>query len=153
MLDEADRLLSMGFMDEVRTSMSPRATAQLLPVAQAWVHCSRQHHVRPGQTTNAGLRGCRLAGSSLCRCGVQVQHIVGMAPRERQTMLFSATMTEDVEQLVRVSLRRPVRLAADTCDTAPAQLVQEIVRLKVRPRSRHCSISVWCCVFEHERGV
>ena len=50
-------------------------------------------------------------------------------------MLFSATMTEDVEQLVRVSLRRPVRLAADTCDTAPAQLVQEIVRLKVRSRS------------------
>jgi ATP-dependent RNA helicase DDX27 len=62
---------------------------------------------------------------------MQIQHIVAMAPRERQTMLFSATMTEDVEQLVRVSLRRPVRLAADICDTAPEQLVQEIVRLKV----------------------
>lgn len=74
-LDEADRLLSMGFTDEV-------------------------------------------------------QQIVEMAPRERQTMLFSATMTEDVEQLVRVSLRRPVRLAADVRDTAPAQLAQEIVRLK-----------------------
>lgn len=62
---------------------------------------------------------------------VQVQQIVEMAPRERQTMLFSATMTEDVEQLVRVSLRRPVRLAADLRDTAPSQLAQEIVRLKV----------------------
>lgn len=61
-----------------------------------------------------------------------------MAPRERQTMLFSATMTEDVEQLVRVSLRRPVRLAADVRDTAPAQLAQEIVRLKV---GRVCACS------------
>lgn len=46
-------------------------------------------------------------------------------------MLFSATMTEDVEQLVAVSLRRPVRLAADVRDRAPSQLAQEIVRLKV----------------------
>jgi len=60
-----------------------------------------------------------------------VQQIVSLAPRERQTMLFSATMTEDVEQLVAVSLRRPVRLAADVRDRAPSQLAQEIVRLKV----------------------
>ena len=61
-----------------------------------------------------------------------MQQIVELAPRDRQTMLFSATMTEDVEQLVRVSLRRPVRLAADVRDTAPSQLAQEVVRLKVK---------------------
>lgn len=40
-------------------------------------------------------------------------------------------MTEDVEQLVHASLRRPLRLAADTVDQAPSTLTQEIVRLKV----------------------
>lgn len=56
---------------------------------------------------------------------------MALAPRERQTLLFSATMTEDVEQLVHASLRRPLRLAADTADQAPPTLTQEIVRLKV----------------------
>lgn len=60
----------------------------------------------------------------------EVQQIVAMAPRERQTMLFSATMTEDVQQLVHASLRRPVRVAASVVDSAPPQLTQEIVRLK-----------------------
>mmetsp|Transcript_5884 Transcript_5884/g.16788 ORF Transcript_5884/g.16788 Transcript_5884/m.16788 type:complete len:768 (-) Transcript_5884:94-2397(-) len=60
----------------------------------------------------------------------EVQQIVALAPRERQTLLFSATMTEDVEQLVHASLRRPLRLAADTVDQAPSTLTQEIVRLK-----------------------
>lgn len=62
---------------------------------------------------------------------LQVQQIVALAPQERQTLLFSATMTEDVEQLVHASLRRPLRLAADTADRAPSTLTQEIVRLKV----------------------
>ena len=60
-----------------------------------------------------------------------MQQIVALAPQERQTLLFSATMTEDVEQLVHASLRRPLRLAADTADRAPSTLTQEIVRLKV----------------------
>ena len=67
----------------------------------------------------------------------QVQEIVRLAPRDRQTMLFSATMTEDVEKLVKVSLRQPVRLAADAAGAAPDALSQEIVRLKV-PRQRAC---------------
>ena len=53
------------------------------------------------------------------------------APRGRQTMLFSATMTDEVQKLESLSLRRPVRLAADEVLQAPAALTQEIVRLKV----------------------
>lgn len=63
---------------------------------------------------------------------VQVQEIVKLAPRDRQTMLFSATMTEDVQKLVSVSLRSPVRLAADAAGHVPDGLLQEIIRLKVR---------------------
>ena len=68
--------------------------------------------------------------STLPAC-TQVQEIVRLAPRDRQTMLFSATMTEDVEKLVKVSLRQPVRLAANAAGAAPDALSQEIVRLKV----------------------
>lgn len=53
-----------------------------------------------------------------------------MAPVRRQTMLFSATMTEEVKQLVSLSLKHPVRLAADAAATAPKELTQCIVRLK-----------------------
>ena len=54
-----------------------------------------------------------------------------MAPRGRQTMLFSATMTEEVAQLQALSLNKPVRLAADETLQAPSLLTQETVRLKV----------------------
>jgi ATP-dependent RNA helicase DDX27 len=39
----------------------------------------------------------------------EMQEIVKMAPRGRQTMLFSATMSEDVKKLAALSLNRPVR--------------------------------------------
>lgn len=39
-------------------------------------------------------------------------------------------MTEEVQRLVTLSLRHPVRLAADAASAAPKELSQEIVRLK-----------------------
>ena len=57
--------------------------------------------------------------------------MVKLAPKGRQTMLFSATMTDEVQRLEALSLRRPVRLAADEVLQAPSQLCQEIARLKV----------------------
>ena len=48
----------------------------------------------------------------------------------RQTMLFSATMTDDVDELVRLSLRRPVRLFVDPKRTTAAKLIQEFVRVR-----------------------
>ncbi|GAB4821500.1 hypothetical protein N2152v2_008546 [Parachlorella kessleri] len=60
----------------------------------------------------------------------EIREIVKMAPVRRQTMLFSATMTEEVKRLIALSLKHPVRLAADPTAAAPQQLTQEIVRLK-----------------------
>ena len=40
-------------------------------------------------------------------------------------------MTEQVQQLITMSLKQPVRLAADAAGRAPEELRQEIVRLKV----------------------
>ena len=62
---------------------------------------------------------------------MQIAEIVKLAPRKRQTLLFSATMTEQVQQLVKMSLKQPVRLAADAAGRAPEELRQEIIRLKV----------------------
>ncbi|KAL3161562.1 hypothetical protein ABBQ32_010429 [Trebouxia sp. C0010 RCD-2024] len=62
----------------------------------------------------------------------EIKEIVKLAPRKRQTLLFSATMTEQVQQLVTMSLKQPVRLAADAAGRAPGELRQEIVRLKGR---------------------
>jgi ATP-dependent RNA helicase DDX27 len=53
-----------------------------------------------------------------------------MAPKKRQTMLFSATFNSEVQALMSLSLKSPVRLAADAAAAAPKSLVQEIVRLK-----------------------
>ena len=53
-----------------------------------------------------------------------------LTPRKRQTLLFSATLTDEVRDLIRLSLVRPVRLAADAAGAAPKKLVQEVVRFK-----------------------
>ena len=62
-----------------------------------------------------------------------------LTPRKRQTLLFSATMTEEVRDLAALSLQRPVRLAADAAGAAPKTLQQEIIKLKVpvSPRLHH----------------
>lgn len=78
-------------------------------------------------------------------CGVQIKEIVKLAPRKRQTLLFSATMTEQVQQLVTMSLKSPVRLAADAAGRAPEELRQEIVRLKVSTHSRSTCPSCSAC--------
>lgn len=60
----------------------------------------------------------------------EVVQIVRSAPRARQTLLFSATMTAGVAELATVSLRKPVRLAADAAGAAPSTLAHEVVRLR-----------------------
>ncbi|GIL56983.1 hypothetical protein Vafri_12245 [Volvox africanus] len=60
----------------------------------------------------------------------EVMEVVRCAPKKRQTMLFSATFNDQVRDLVSLSLKQPVRLAADAARAAPELLTQEIVRLK-----------------------
>lgn len=87
-----------------------------------------------------------LGASCMVLC-VQIKEIVKLAPRKRQSLLFSATMTEQVQQLVTMSLKQPVRLAADAAGRAPDELRQEIVRLKVRRNSLRSQIilQLWPC--------
>lgn len=60
----------------------------------------------------------------------ELDEIVGHCPVARQTMLFSATMTDRVDELVRLSLNQPVRLFVDPKKSTAKGLVQEFVRVK-----------------------
>jgi ATP-dependent RNA helicase DDX27 len=57
----------------------------------------------------------------------EVHELVRMCPKRRQTMLFSATMTEEVDALVQLSLNSPVRLSADPSTKRPVTLSEECV--------------------------
>ena len=60
----------------------------------------------------------------------ELNEILTAIPKSRQTMLFSATMTDQVDKLIRVGLNRPVRLMVDAKKQTVGTLVQEFVRLR-----------------------
>ncbi|KAG1469246.1 hypothetical protein G6F56_003364 [Rhizopus delemar] len=60
----------------------------------------------------------------------ELGEIIKSCPKSRQTMLFSATMTDNVDQLIRMSLHNPVRLFVDKSNQAASRLVQEFVRIR-----------------------
>ncbi|KDP35421.1 hypothetical protein JCGZ_10804 [Jatropha curcas] len=60
----------------------------------------------------------------------EIHELVRLCPKRRQTMLFSATMTEEINELVKLSLNRPLRLSADPSAKRPATLTEEVVRIR-----------------------
>ncbi|KAL9125296.1 MAG: hypothetical protein Q9217_005478 [Psora testacea] len=60
----------------------------------------------------------------------ELNEILTTIPKNRQTMLFSATMTDSVDKLIRIGLNRPVRLIVDARKQTVRTLVQEFVRLR-----------------------
>lgn len=60
----------------------------------------------------------------------ELDEILKIIPRSRQTMLFSATMTSSVDNLVRVGMHKPVRVSVDTTHSTTAGLTQEFLRLR-----------------------
>lgn len=62
----------------------------------------------------------------------ELNEIIKACPRTRQTMLFSATMTDSVDELVKLSLDRPVRVFVDPKRSTAKSLIQEFVRVRER---------------------
>jgi len=60
----------------------------------------------------------------------QLKEVMRLCSKTRQTMLFSATMTDKVEDLVRMSLKKPVKIfISQNMDVTP-RLKQEFIRLR-----------------------
>src|SRR5271155_2348342 len=74
----------------------------------------------------------------------ELTEITECLPKSRQTMLFSATMTDDVNTLIRLSLTKPVRLFIDPKNTTVSGLTQEIVRIRKREESRPAALVYLC---------
>jgi ATP-dependent RNA helicase DDX27 len=75
----------------------------------------------------------------------QLNEILTTIPKSRQTMLFSATMTDSVDKLIRVGMNRPVRLMVDSKKKTVAGLVQEFVRLRPGKEDKRLAYLMYLC--------
>ena len=75
----------------------------------------------------------------------ELNEILTTIPKSRQTMLFSATMTDSVDKLIRVGLNRPVRLMVDARKQTVGTLMQEFVRLRSGKEDKRLSYLMHLC--------
>lgn len=64
------------------------------------------------------------------RFEAEITEIVKNSSPERQTLLFSATLTSDVAKLAKLALKKPIRLEANRDNSTADNLTQEVVKLK-----------------------
>eukprot|EP00045_Choanoeca_perplexa_P008285 m.76425 g.76425 ORF g.76425 m.76425 type:complete len:737 (+) comp14430_c0_seq1:73-2283(+) len=62
--------------------------------------------------------------------GPQLDMVISSCSKQRQTMLFSATMTDEVEDLIKLSLNTPIRLFVDRNQKVTDNLIQEFIRIR-----------------------
>jgi ATP-dependent RNA helicase DDX27 len=82
----------------------------------------------------------------------ELSEIIKSCPTSRQTMLFSATMTDSVDSLVKMSLNKPVRLFVDPKRSIASGLVQEFVRVRAGKETERSALLVSLCkrTFKHK---
>ncbi|TQS37924.1 hypothetical protein Golomagni_01582 [Golovinomyces magnicellulatus] len=75
----------------------------------------------------------------------ELNEIVTTIPKSRQTMLFSATMTSSIDQLIRVGLNRPVRILVDAQKQTVDTLTQEFIRLRPGREAKRMGYLLYLC--------
>ncbi|KAL6524834.1 DEAD-box ATP-dependent RNA helicase 28 [Orobanche minor] len=55
----------------------------------------------------------------------EIHELVKLCPKRRQTMLFSTTMTEKIDELIKLSLNNPLRVSVDPSTKQPAAVTEE----------------------------
>ncbi|KAG6851047.1 hypothetical protein H0H93_002939 [Arthromyces matolae] len=83
----------------------------------------------------------------------ELAEIIKSCPMSRQTMLFSATMTDSVDDLVKMSLNKPVRLFVDPKRSTSRGLIQEFVRVRAGKESERSALLVALCKRTFKSGV
>ncbi|GJE86099.1 DEAD-domain-containing protein [Phanerochaete sordida] len=83
----------------------------------------------------------------------ELTEIIKSCPVSRQTMLFSATMTDSVDELVRMSLNQPVRLFVDPKRSTARGLLQEFVRVRAGKEEERSALLVALCKRTIKQGA
>eukprot|EP01116_Phalansterium_solitarium_P012238 TRINITY_DN2833_c0_g1_i1.p1 TRINITY_DN2833_c0_g1~~TRINITY_DN2833_c0_g1_i1.p1 ORF type:complete len:822 (+),score=381.04 TRINITY_DN2833_c0_g1_i1:166-2631(+) len=84
----------------------------------------------------------------------ETKQIVKACPRGRQTVLFSATMTEQVDQLIQLSLNHPIRVAVDMAYDVAETLSQEFIKIKAATeREREAVLLALCTRTVHRKAI
>ncbi|KYM89615.1 putative ATP-dependent RNA helicase DDX27 [Atta colombica] len=84
----------------------------------------------------------------------QMKYIVKQCSRSRQTILFSATMTEEVEDLAAVSLDKPIKIFVDSNQDVAFNLRQEFIRIrKEREGDREAILAALVCRTFHDHTM
>jgi ATP-dependent RNA helicase RhlE len=58
-----------------------------------------------------------------------MKYVMGLMPKDRQTLFFSATLSPDIERIINDFLKSPIRISVKTRDTAKS-IDQDVVRVK-----------------------
>ncbi|HEY0714440.1 MAG TPA: DEAD/DEAH box helicase, partial [Polyangia bacterium] len=69
-----------------------------------------------------------------------LEHLLGVAPKERRTLLFSATMPPDITRLAATYLREPMRVDARVKGAASGHADIEYLAHLVRPQDRLAAV-------------
>ncbi|CAF1018963.1 unnamed protein product [Rotaria magnacalcarata] len=84
----------------------------------------------------------------------QMKEVITNCSRTRQTMLFSATMTDQIKDLIQVSLNRPIRLFIDDNQSVAPYLRQEFIRIREhREGDREAIIAALLTRTFHDRVI
>ena len=83
----------------------------------------------------------------------ELNEILKTIPKSRQTMLFSATMSSRVDDLIRVGCQRPLRVQVDAKSATVEGLVQEFVRLRPGRETRRLGYLLYLCTKVHTDRV
>ncbi|KAJ3128851.1 nucleolar DEAD-box protein required for synthesis of 60S ribosomal subunit [Physocladia obscura] len=83
----------------------------------------------------------------------ELDEIIKSTPRARQSMLFSATMTDKIEDLTKLSLTRPIRLFVNKSTSLTSRLTQEFVRVRAHKEESKPAMLLALCSRTYQEEV
>ncbi|KAJ3262154.1 nucleolar DEAD-box protein required for synthesis of 60S ribosomal subunit [Chytriomyces hyalinus] len=83
----------------------------------------------------------------------ELDEIIKATPKSRQTMLFSATMTDKIDDLTKLSLSRPVRLFVNKATSLTSRLTQEFVRVRAHKEESKPAMLLALCSRTYKEEV